>query len=781
MAARRTRSTDDQRVPHAERGVDRVKDAGVESETLDGGAGRAAAPGRGRRRPVRSSDTAWSRAVQAIREEELDADRAADRLIGLMTDDELLRLLDGDSPRRLLPLIPVLLGRRPFVAGAIERLGIPGVRFSDGARGVVIGASTAFPVTMARAATWDPSLEQRVGVAIGLETSARGANYSASVCVNLLRHPAWGRAQECYGEDPVLTGRMGAALTRGVRTRVMACVKHFALNSMEDERFEIDVSVDDHALHEVYLPHFKAVLDAGADSVMSAYNKVRGEYMDVNRALLTGVLREEWGFRGFVTSDWVFGTHDAVAGLEAGLDVEMPLRLRRARELPGALARGEVTRGIVLRSAHRILRTCLLHAATHDAARPSISVIASPAHRALARRVAQESIVLLQNEAVDGRAVLPLDPSTRHVAVIGRLADRPNLGDHGSSRVRPPSTSSPLQGLREALPAARITAVSGRDERAAIAAAAGAETAIVVVGLDQHDEGESVVTGGVDVGTLGRSFRSGPLRGALRGIAHLASRFVRGGDRRSLDLRPSDVRLVQAVAAANPRTVVVLVGGSTILAEAWRRRVPAILVAWYGGMEGGRALADVLTGQGEPGGRLPFVVPTDVAHLPPFDRTAKAVVYDDRWGQRRLDGDGRAPAFPFGFGLGYTTFEHRLAGHRFDDTGGSADVLVTNTGDRDGSTVVQIYAADVSVERPVAQLLGFRKVRLPPHGSVTVQVTLDAGPTLQRDPATRRWSPRSGSWVVLAAFHSPGAWDGAGPLRPTVSDPPDPEVARPDA
>lgn len=709
--------------------------------------------------------TTYDEAVRAVRAAEFDADAAADLLIDRMTDAELLGLLDGDSPRRLLLFIPLLLGRRPFVAGAVPRLGIPGIRFSDGARGVVIGASTAFPVTMARAATWDPSLEEEVGLAIGVETRARDANYSASVCVNLLRHPAWGRAQECYGEDPVLSGRMGSAMTRGIRVHVMACVKHFALNSMENERFEVDVSVDEHALHEVYLPHFKAVVDAGADSVMTAYNRVRGEHMDVNSPLLTDVLRHEWGFSGFVTSDWVFGTHHAVASLQAGMDVEMPLRLLRARALPAALRSGALTRATVFRSAHRVLRTIVLHEATRELASPSVDLIASPAHRALARRVAMESIVLLKNEPVGAAPLLPLDPGIRQLAVVGRLAALPNLGDHGSSRVRPPSTVSPLQGLREALPGVRITTPSGPSARAAAAAAAAANTAIVVVGLDQHDEGESVVTGSVEVGVFGRAFSVGPLRAPLIGLAHLASHFVRGGDRSSLDLRPSDVELIQAVAAANPRTIVILIGGSAILTETWRQRVPALLLAWYGGMEGGRALASVLTGEVEPGGRLPFVVPTDVSHLPPFDSAAKSVVYDDRWGQRLLDAEGHVAAFPFGFGLGYTTIEHRLIDHRFDDTGGSAKVHMTNTGDRAGSTVVQLYAADVSIQRPVAQLLGFRKVTLQPGTETTIRVTLDAGPTLQRDPATRRWSPRAGDWALLAAQHSPVSWADASPLR----------------
>jgi beta-glucosidase len=211
--------------------------------------------------------------------------------------------------------------------------------------------------------------------------------------------------------------------------------------------------------------------------------------------------------------------------------------------------------------------------------------------------------------------------------------------------------------------------------------------------------------------------------------------------------------------------LVVLVGGSAILTEAWRDRVPALLLAWYGGMEGGHALASVLTGAAEPAGRLPFVLPTDAAHLPPFDSAAKSVVYDERWGQRRLDGEGHAPAFPFGFGLGYTTIEHRLLDHDFDETGGTADVLVKNTGHRDGSTVVQVYAADVSLEHPVSQLLGFQKVTLPPGAEATVKVALDAGPTLQRDPTTQRWSSRPGDWAVLAAQHSPSSWEHARPLR----------------
>jgi beta-glucosidase len=289
--------------------------------------------------------------------------------------------------------------------------------------------------------------------------------------------------------------------------------------------------------------------------------------------------------------------------------------------------------------------------------------------------------------------------------------------------------------------------------------------AIVVVGLDQHDEGESVLTETVELGVLGAAFTTGFLRGPLSGLVRLSSRFVRGGDRRSLALRSSDIELINAVTAANPRTVVVLIGGSAILTEGWSQRVPALAMAWYGGMEGGRALADVLTGASEPTGRLPFAIPTNPAHLPPFDRTALQVVYDGSWGQRKLDADGHAAAFPFGFGLGYTTLEHELVSHAFDEKGGTAEVRVRNPGDREGTTVIQVYAADVSVERPVAQLLGFQKVTVPAGGEAVIRVPLDATPTLQRDPATHEWSPRPGEWALLAAQHSPLSWSDVLPVH----------------
>jgi len=682
---------------------------------------------------------------------------AADRLLAQMSDKELLWLLDGDVPRFKVFTLPKLIAAGPVAAGRTDRLGIPGIRFSDGPRGVVMGASTAFPVTMARAATWDPALEERVGLAMGREARAQGANYSGAVCVNLLRHPAWGRAQECYGEDPVLIGRMGAALTMGLRPNVMACVKHFALNSMENARFTVDVKVAPHPLHEVYLPHFKAVVDAGAESVMSAYNKVNGEWAGDSRPLLTDILRGEWGFDGIVTSDWVWGVHDPVRSLQAGNEIEMPARLLRARTLHKALRDGRLSRDTVVTAGRRILATQLRHYATRETAQPAPSVVAGAEHRALARLVAARGAVLLKNDAVAGTPLLPLNVAAlRRVAVIGRLATEANTGDHGSSLVHPPSTSSPLEGLREALPGIVVTHADGSDVAAAARIAAEADVAVMIAGMTHDDEGERISNENVDgTAVFGFPFTWGPVKWLMKKLSSgVAGQFGQGGDRQCLTLSPEEEALVAAVASANPRTVVVLIGGSAILMERWRGAVPSILMAWYPGMEGGRAIADVLTGVQEPGGRLPFVIPTDAAHLPFFDVGATSIVYDEWWGQRMLDRDNHVAAFRFGHGLGYTDFTFRLTGYGDD---GMASVAVRNIGARDGAAIVQLYAFDSKASPPIPQLVGFARVELAAKADTSVSVTLDLGPLHQRDPDTAVWSRRPGAWRLVAAPVSPDA------------------------
>ena len=706
----------------------------------------------------------FARLVADIRAGRTSPDHAARTLLARLDDAERLWLLDGDTPLwRGVREMSRAYNAEPIVAGAVPRLGIPGIRFSDGPRGVVMGRSTSFPVAIARAATWDVDLERRVGEAIGAEARAQGATLFAGVCVNLLRHPGWGRAQECYGEDPVLTAAMGVAATRGVRRHVMACVKHFACNSIEESRFVVDVEVDEATLHEVYLPHFRAVVDAGADAVMSAYNSVDGEWAGQNRALLTGVLRDEWRFDGFVMTDFVWGLRDPVASLSAGQDLEMPFRQQRARALPSALRDGRLPLADVDRSCLRLLAAQLRHAATLEAA-PSPDVVAGDAHRALAREVAVRAAVLLRNEPVDGAPVLPLDPvSAGRVAVLGRLADAANLGDVGSSQVRPPSTCSIAAGLREALGADRVVHRDGADPGAAVAAARACGTAVVVVGLTPADEGEATLALAPEaVALLGPPLDRPLVASAVsRLLAGGALRDRRGGgDRRDLGLDNDQVALVRAVAAANPRTVVVLVGGSAITMEPWRGDVPAILLAWYPGMEGGRAVADVLLGDVEPGGRLPFVIPVDAAHLPPFDPAARRVRYDRWWGQRRLDRDGRDPAYPLGFGLGYTTFElTRLELDRDDDGSVAGVVSLRNTGRRRGATVVQLYAQDRTAAARVRRLCGFLRVEADPGESREARVPVDLGPVSRRE-GPGRWPREPGEWHLVAGQH---ARDDSGP------------------
>jgi beta-glucosidase len=679
----------------------------------------------------------------------------AEAIVAAMAPEERRWCLDGDGPfwAAIGEMARGGYHRRTFPAAKVARLGVPGFDFSDGPRGVVIGPATAFPVSMARGATWDLELEERIGEAIGVELRAVGATLYGGVCVNVLRHPAWGRAQETYGEDPFHVGELGAALTRGVQRHAMACVKHFACNSMENARFTVDVAVADEALHEVYLPHFRRIVDEGVASVMSAYNAVNGEWAGQSRALLTDVLRDEWGFEGFVISDWIFGLRDAGTSVRAGLDVEMPYRMIRAFGLDDALAAGECDEGDIDRAATRVVATLLRFDEVLRRPRPGMDVLACEAHRALAREAATKSVVLLRNEPVDGAPVLPLEPAgVRRVAVLGRLAAIRNLGDGGSSDVWAPSAVTPLDGLRAALPGVEVVHA---DADASIAAAA--DVALVVVGYTKAHEGEFI--GGAGQGELASLMPAADEPEVVAAYEALVAAettrfeppadpegdegFADGGDRRSLRLLPEDEALIRAVAAANPRTVVAIVAGSAVVVEPWIDVVPALVQSWYAGMEGGHALADVLLGRAEPSGRLPFSVPVDEAHLPDFDPDATEVVYDAWHGYWKLERDGSEPRFPFGFGLGYATLAVRdvvVALHAGELV---VSATVANDGDRSGVEVVQVYVAPTG--RP-AKLAGFARVEVGAGEVVPTQVRVPLGALAQRVDGT--WVPAEGAAVV---------------------------------
>ncbi len=420
---------------------------------------------------------------------------SAAAMVAAMTDEEKRWCLDGDAPfwAGLTYLAEAGYHKSPFRAAEVVRVGFPGFAFSDGPRGVVVDQATCFPVSMARGASWDVDLEERIGEAIGRELRAVSADLFGGVCVNVLRHPAWGRAQETYGEDPHHVGEMGAALTRGVQRHAMACVKHFACNSMENARFAVDITVDEVALHEIYLPHFKRIVDEGVAVVMSAYNSVNGEWCGDNGDLLNDVLRDEWGFEGFVISDWILGIRRAGRSLHAGLDVEMPYRMIRSEHLGDDLDSGEASLEEVDRAVERVVSTRMRFADVLDRPAPGREELASPAHRALAREAAVKSVVLLRNEPVDGTPVLPLAIAPdASIALLGRLAGAVNLGDGGSSDVWAPQVVTPADGIRSALPDATVIEDDGSDPQAAATLAATADVAVIVVGYTRLDEGEFI-------------------------------------------------------------------------------------------------------------------------------------------------------------------------------------------------------------------------------------------------------------------------------------------------
>jgi beta-glucosidase len=661
-------------------------------------------------------------------------------LVSVMTTEEKLGSLDGDTPfwPGLANMTSGGYHQHPWPAAVVERLGIPGLQFSDGPRGCVTAPATCFPVSMARGASFDAEMERRIGDAIGKELRAAGATYTGAVCMNLLRHPAWGRAQETYGEDPHHVGEMAAALTEGLQNHVMACMKHYALNSMENARFTVDITIDERSLHEVYLPHFKRVAGAGVASVMSAYNSVNGEWCGENSVLLNDILRDEWQWKGFVTSDFVFGLRDAVKSVKAGLNIEMPFRQQRELALAGAVAQGSLEMSVVDLRVQETLAAFLRFSHVFGEA-PSAAgaarVLACDEHIALAHEAAIASMVLVRNENL-----LPVVPaSVNKVAVLGRLAAVANLGDGGSSNVFPPHVITPLSGLRAAY---GDSVVVHDDNDTTIAA--DADLVVVVVGYTKHEEGEWLDQSGtsaimhlfppMDHPELGfgapsnlpeasADGTSAAVEGGLDKLAEDRS-FVAGGDRSSLRLSAADEALIATVSALNKRVVVCVMSGSAVVMP-WLDTVAATLMIWYPGMEGGRALADVLTGTAEPGGRLPFAVPTDEADLVHFDKDAVAETYGLLHGQWWLDSHNTKAHLPFGFGLGYTNFA-LVSAHR-EESGQAVSVIVRNEGTRDGSTVVQVYASvpGSAFERPQQRIVGFAKVQALAGATASVDISLD--------------------------------------------------------
>ncbi len=627
-------------------------------------------------------------------------DRKARELVDQMTMKEKVEMMSPvmGVPKMVAEMLSdgMKYNQESYQAGGNERLGIPTMRFFDGPRGMVSGEATCFPVSMARAATFDRDLEYRVGEVIGKEIRANQGNYFGGVCINLLRHPAGGRAQESYGEDSYLLGQMGSALMKGVQSQnVMACIKHYALNNQENTRFTINVEADERVLREVYLAHFKECIDQGAASVMGAYNLFRGDQCCESPHLLTTVLREDWNFQGFAISDFLFGIRHTVLAANAGLDIEMPVIQDYGKKLYRAVQAGEVPESAIDESAFRVARTVLkFETAPDPLPEYPAALIGSKEHIALALETAEKSMVLMQNR----RAVLPLDPQEiREVLVVGRLAVTENIGDHGSSRVIPEYVVTPMQGL-QARYGGQVTFTydPGEDMEKTREMARRADAVIFVVGYDHGDEGEFIGMGKKEV----------------------------GGDRLSIRLHDNESRLLQELGPENENSVAVLIGGSAIIVEEWKDRVNGIIHAFYPGMEGGTAIARTIFGEVNPGGKLPFTVAADESYYPDFDRLAEEVQYDRYHGYIKLDHDGSKAAFPFGFGLSYTTFAQDSARMKVTDDAVEVSVNVSNTGEIAGDQVIQLYIGfdNSAVEREHKLLKGFQRVHLEP--GQTKQITI---------------------------------------------------------
>jgi beta-glucosidase len=578
-------------------------------------------------------------------------------------------------------------------------------------------------VPIARGASWDDELERSIGAAMAREASAQGANALGSTCINLIRHPLWGRSQETYGADTALLSRMGVALMQGIQSEgVIAVIKHFACNSVENSRFTVNVDIDERALHEVYLPHFKACADAGAAAFMAAYNRVNGRHCGHNRSLLQGILKDRWKFAGFVMSDFLLGIHGTAGALNAGLDVEMPQTFWFSRRrIKREIRAGRLDESRIRDAAGRVLSQLQRFGHVHAAStRPDAAVVGCSEHQRLALESARRSVVLLKNRA----GVLPLGRVDR-LAVIGPFIKRIPLGSEGSASVRPPATTDLLQGLKMTFPGTDICTCSGRDVDRAARLARSCDAAIITAGLRGSDEGEYF-----------------PLLG--------------GGDRQQLELKRRHIELISAVAPVCPRSVVVLFGGSAIACGDWTLSPDSIIMAWYPGMHGGQALAEIISGHVNPSGRLPLTFPLKTSDLPEFDPKAERIVYDLYHDYRWMDKKGVAPAFPFGFGLSYTTFTYNAVRlEPIDTSRQNPHIRVTaeieNRGNRDGDEVVQLYVSRPEpggVEHPFRELKAFRRLSVGAGNRVEASFDLDFHALNWFDPTKDLWVVEAGMYTV---------------------------------
>ena len=695
----------------------------------------------------------------------LPVDQRVADLLRQMTLEEKATMLSGSGWMESAPIV---------------RLGIPAIKMADGPMGVRSWAgssaitnsssnpvkveTTAFPSGIAMAATWDTALVQREGHAIAQEVKALGRDMILGPTININRVPLWGRNFEGYGEDPFLTGQLGVAYIRGVQGGgVIPSVKHFAANNEEFERHRVDAKIDERTLHEIYLPAFKAAVQQGdAWAVMSCYNKVNGTHCAESDYLLKDILKKEFGFKGFVVSDWG-STYSTAPTVNAGMDLEMPggppmkafLALPRAAEQGSSggwlaadkvlaeVKAGHISEATLNDNVGRILRVILL-SGLMDSPNTALGEVDTQEQQKVARDGETEGIVLLKNQA----SLLPLDPSRIHsIAVIGPNALVARTGGGGSSLVRPKYAVSPLAGITKRAGAGiQVTSALGvgmegedaahdtpearaNDLKSATDAASKADVAVVVVGRYNKLESE-------------------------------------GFDVKTMDLPAGQDELIAAVERANPHTIVVLNTGDPVTMTKWIDTTPALLDMWYGGQEGGNALAAILFGDANPSGKLPVSFPKKFEDSPatknyPGENLHVNYAEGIYVGYRYYDTKNVEPQFPFGFGLSYTTFEYSdLKLTNIENAGRNGNwefsVKVRNTGSRAGAEVVQLYVHDghAKIDRPAHELKAFSRVELKPGESQTVQFKLDNSAFEYWSPETKEWTMGTGPFEVQVGASS---------------------------
>lgn len=626
-------------------------------------------------------------------------------------------------------------GATAWTTTPIPRLGVPELICSDGPHGLrrvedvtSLGAkslpATCFPTASCQAATWNEALIARMGEAIAEEAIALNVDVVLGPGNNMKRSPLCGRNFEYYSEDPFLSGRMSVSYINGMQSRgVGVSLKHFAVNNQEFQRFTINAEIDERTLREIYLPAFEmAVKEARPWTVMCAYNRVNGVYCSEHRGLLTGILKEEWGFDGLVYSDWG-AVRNRVAGVAAGLDLEMPgPKARRTQAVVDAVRAGELDEAALDESVRRILGVAFRAKETPKGG----GRFDAAGHHQLARQIAAEGIVLLKNDGL-----LPLAQPER-IAVIGLSAVEPHFQGGGSSFINPTQVDAPLDTVTELAGAAEVVYAAGypadlRFEQPlideAVAQAQAAQVALLFLTLPASIESE-------------------------------------GYDRPDLDLTAQQVALIKAVTAVQPKTVVILNTSSAVAMTEWIDGAAAVMQAWLMGQAGAGAIADILFGRVNPSGKLAESFPLRLSDTPAFlnfPGEDGVVRYGEGLyiGYRHYDARQMPVLFPFGHGLSYTTFEYsnpRLSAPAFRDVDGlTVSVDVTNTGGMAGQEVVQLYVHDrqAGLSRPPKELKGFAKVRLEPGETQTVTIGLDFRAFAFYHPGHGQWITEDGAFDLL--------------------------------